>query len=50
MTDEIGHTDKFWANMKYLLEQAIQIGVYNYEDYKQTPQMYCGLEINSTPL
>jgi hypothetical protein len=50
MTDEIGHTDKFWANMKYLLEEGISIGIYRQEDYSKTPKMYCGLEINSTPL
>ena len=49
MTDEVGHTEKFWDNMKYLLEQGQQIGVYTPEDYDKNPQMYCGQEINSTP-
>jgi hypothetical protein len=49
MTDEVGHTDKFWDNMKYLLEQGEDIGIYEPEDYSKNPQMYCGQEINSTP-
>ena len=49
MTDEVGHTEKFWDNMKYLLEQGQQIGIYTPEDYDKNPQMYCGQEINSTP-
>jgi len=49
MTDEIGHTKKFWDNMAYLLEQAHEVGFYTPEDYAKNPQMYCGQEINSTP-
>jgi hypothetical protein len=49
MTDEVGHTDKFWDNMKYLLEQGKTIGIYVPEDYGKKPKMYCGQEINSTP-
>ena len=49
MTDEIGHTPKFWDNMAYLLEQARIIGFYTPEDYSKNPKMYCGQLINSTP-
>ena len=49
MTNEIGHTPKFWDNMKYLLENANQLGMYMPEDYSKHPRMYCGQEINSTP-
>jgi len=49
MTDEVGHTDKFWANMKYLLEEGETLGIYTPEDYSKNPKMYCGQEINSTP-
>jgi len=49
MTDEVGHTPKFWANMKYLLEQGEKIGVYTPEDYSKNPKTYCGMDINSTP-
>ena len=49
MTDEVGHTPKFWDNMRFLLEKGRDIGIYQPEDYSKTPKMYCGLEINSTP-
>jgi len=49
MTDEVGHTPKFWDNMAYLLEHAHKLGFYIPEDYSKNPQMYCGQEINSTP-
>ena len=49
MTDEVGHTDKFWANMKYLLEQGVKTGIYTPEDYSKNPKKYCDMDINSTP-
>ena len=36
MTDEVGHTKKFWNNMRYLLEEGEKIGVYRPEDYSKT--------------
>ncbi len=50
MTSETGHTPLFWENMKYLLERAIEIDMYHAVDYQSHPVMYCGMEVNSTPL
>ena len=50
MTDELGHTPLFWDNMKYLLEKAGSLGIYNKIDYNKYPVMYCGMKIDSTPL
>ena len=50
MTSETGHTKLFWDNMKYLLEQASSLGIYQPVDYSQNPVMYCGMKINSTPM
>jgi hypothetical protein len=50
MSKSTGHTPEFWDNMKFLLENAIEIGVYNYVNYSNNPIIYCGQEINSTPL
>ena len=50
MTPETGHTPLFWANMKYLLEQASSRGIYMPVDYSQSPVEYCGMDINSTPM
>lgn len=45
MTKEIGHTDLFWKNFKFLLEEAIKIGVYEKHDFVGNPMDYCGLNI-----
>ena len=50
MTDELGHTKLFWDNMKYLLEKGSLVGIYKKIDYNKYPVMYCGMEIDSTPL
>ena len=50
MSKSTGHTPEFWDNMKYLLEQGSEIGIYNPIDYSKLPVMYCGQEINSTPM
>ena len=50
MTDETGHTPKFWNNMKYLLLEASSIGIYSPVDYSNNPVMYCGMQIDSSPL
>ena len=49
-TDEIGHTDKFWDNMKFLLERAVELDLYVPQDYSKFPVTFCGYEINSSPL
>ena len=50
MTKSIGHTEEFWANMRYLLKKGIKIGVYKPVDYKKNPVPYCGTEITDSPL
>jgi hypothetical protein len=50
MTPENGHTPLFWDNMKYLLEQGSSMGIYKPVDYGKYPEMYCGMEITSTPM
>lgn len=48
MTPEIGHTDSFWNNFRFLLDEAIQIGIYKKADFKHAPQDYCGIKITSS--
>jgi len=50
MTEETGHTSEFWDNMKFLLQEAISLGIYQYTDYSAHPTVYCGMDINATPL
>ena len=49
-TDEIGHTDTYWENFKWLLNIARDNGLYLYEDYSINPKPYCGIEITSNIL
>ena len=48
MTKSVGHTKEFWDNFKYLLEEAIKIGVYQPIDYQHNPKQYCGIVINNS--
>jgi len=48
-TLSVGHTDEFWSNFKFLLQQAKKIGVYDPVDYKKEPQRYCGMTIDDNP-
>jgi hypothetical protein len=48
MTDEIGHTPKFWENFKWILNQAVDQGIYKKVDYKKSPKPYCGIKLTSS--
>jgi len=48
-TKSIGHKQEFWQNFKFMLENAVDIGLYNPEDYKQNPKEYCGMKITDNP-
>ena len=49
MTEEEQHPPIFWKNMKFILEQAEEIGLYVPINYNENPESYCGQIINSTP-
>jgi len=49
MTESIGHKEEFWKNFKFLLQNAVEIGIYKPVDYKNEPKQYCGIEINDNP-
>lgn len=48
MTDEVGHTPKFWANFKWLLQEAIDLKLYTKVDFAASPEPYCGITIASS--
>ena len=48
-TKSIGHTEEFWSNFKFLLQEASKIQIYNPIDYKKTPARYCGMNITDNP-
>ncbi len=46
-----GHGTEFWTNFRTILKKAIELGIYEYQDYSADGQSehYCGLTIYSTP-
>jgi len=48
-TKSVGHTDEFWSNFKFLLQEAAKINIYNPVDYKKEPKQYCGMTITDNP-
>ena len=50
MTDSIGHGPEFWTNMRKLLQDCIQLGIYRPVNYAKNPVKYCGMTISDTPL
>jgi hypothetical protein len=48
MTSEVGHTKTFWNNFKFILQEAVDIGIYNKTDYSKEPAKYCGIKITSS--
>jgi len=49
MTESIGHSEEFWNNFKFLLENAVELKLYTPVDYKKTPENYCGMDITDNP-
>lgn len=49
MTTSVGHTEEFWNNFKFLLENAVEIKIYTPIDYKKEPEGYCGMDITDNP-
>jgi hypothetical protein len=49
MTTSIGHKQEFWANFKFLLENAKEANIYQPIDYKKNPKNYCGMKISDNP-
>jgi predicted metal-dependent hydrolase len=50
MTKDFGHHDDFWVNFKDLLHVAVELNLYEPEDYSTSPREYCGMNITSNPL
>jgi predicted metal-dependent hydrolase len=49
MTESIGHTEEFWNNFKFLLENAVELKLYTPVDYKKKPEKYCSMDITDNP-
>jgi len=49
-TESIGHTEEFWINFKWILEESINIGIYKKQNFKLNNVEYCGMTITDSPL
>ena len=49
MTTSVGHTEEFWNNFKFLLENAVELKLYTPVDYKKEQEGYCGMDITDNP-
>ena len=49
-TKSIGHDKDFWDNFKFMLQEAIDIGIYTRVDYSVKPAPYCGITVTSSIL
>ena len=49
-TKSIGHTPEFWENFKWILEEAMNIGIYKKQEFKLNNVDYCGITITNSPL
>ena len=49
MSKTVGHNKEFWQNFKFLLKNAVKIGIYQPVDYKNNPKNYCGMKITDNP-
>ena len=47
-TAELGHEPVFWNNFRFLLAEAISIGIYKKVDFDNDPEDYCGIQISSS--
>lgn len=47
-TESIGHDQTFWDNFKFILQEAVSIGIYKKIDFANNPSPYCGLKISNS--
>lgn len=50
MNITMGHESDFWSTFKFILSNAVEIGLYEPVDYDQYPIVYCNLEVTYNPL
>jgi hypothetical protein len=49
-TLEEDHPLSFWRTFKFILEEAVEIGIYTPVNYSIAPVHYCGIDVSSSPL
>lgn len=46
--DEVGHGSKFWSIFRWILKEAVAIGIYKKVDYAKNPTPFCGITVDSS--
>ncbi len=49
MSVSFGHNTEFNKNFKFLLQQAVNCGIYKPEDYAKNPKHFCGIIVHNSP-
>lgn len=49
MNDRWGHKMQFWQLFKFVLQNAVECGIYKPVDYRRNPERYCGMDITYNP-
>lgn len=49
MTKSVGHNKEFWENFKFILDNAVELKLYDPVNYKSNPKNYCGMQITDNP-
>ena len=47
-SESVGHTDEFWDTFRWLLREAMGLGMYTKVDFARRPVGYCGITIASS--
>lgn len=45
---DTGHSENYWKIFKFILTEAVNLGIYKKVDYAKNPEKYCGLTITSS--
>ena len=49
--DDPGHkTKEFKDNFRFIVKKAVEMGVWQYTDFRSSPRMYCGTLVNTVPV
>ena len=49
-TKTYGHDNLFWNNFRFILQEAVDFGLYEKTDYKKLGSDYCGIVITYSPI
>jgi hypothetical protein len=48
-SESVGHNAEFYDNFKFLLKEAVELGVYHPVNFHTNPVKYCGIDVTNNP-